>query len=186
MWHWFHIPDDKQAAPKILDAIEFGLRLPVFPNWPTRWHYDDKIAQHYFSMRLMRRKLKPGSFGIGKAQLNFVETAQFPLVFKLSVGAGSANVLKLESRAEALRLVDIMFTDGFAPYTVNEFEQKLAIAFPRFYQRIKDSANYLLKRRWPATPQKPAHWYYLIQKNYIYFQEFIPGNLYDHSRNSHR
>jgi len=179
MWHWFHVPDDKQAAPKILDAIEFGLGLPVFPNWPTRWHFDDKIAQHYLFDAIRAPKIKTWVFWERHSAIEFIETAQFPLVFKLSVGAGSANVLKIESRAEALQLIDIMFTDGFTPYTVNEFEQKLATAFPRFYQRLKDSANYLLKRRWPAAPPRPPHWYYLIQKNYVYFQEYIPDNCYD-------
>lgn len=179
MWHWFHLPDDKQSAPKILDAIEFGMRLPVFPNKQTRWHYDEKVAQHYFFDAINAPTIKTWVFWEKQKAVEFVETAQFPLVFKLSVGAGSANVLKLESRSEALRLVDIMFTDGFAPYTINEFEQKLDDSFPHFYRRLKDSANYLLKRYWPAAPQKPPHWYYLIQKNYIYFQEFVPDNRYD-------
>jgi hypothetical protein len=179
LWHWFHIPDDKQAAPKILDAIEFGLRMPVFPNRQTRWHYDEKIAQHYLFDAINAPKIKTWVFWDRQSAVEFIETAQFPLVFKLSVGAGSANVLKLEHRSEALRLIEIMFADGFTPYTVNEFEQKLAVSFPSFYQRLKDSVNYLLKHRWPAAPHKPAHWYYLIQKNYIYFQEFIPDNSYD-------
>jgi hypothetical protein len=179
MWHWFHTPDDKQAAPKILDAIEFGLRLPVFPNRQTRWHYDEKISQHYLFDAINAPKIKTWVFWDRQSAVEFIETAQFPLVFKLSVGAGSANVLKLEHRSEALRLIEIMFADGFTPYTVNEFEQKLSVSFPSFYRRLKDSANYLLKRRWPAGPQKPPHWYYLIQKNYIYFQEFLPDNRND-------
>lgn len=179
LWHWFHLPDDKQAAPKILDALEFGMRLSVFPNKQTRWHYDEKISQHYFFDAINAPKIQSWVFWEKQQAVEFVEKSQFPLVFKLSVGAGSANVLKLENRYDAQRLIDIMFGDGLASYTVNEFEQKLEISFPSFYRRLKDSASYLLKRRWPTAPPNPPHWYYLIQKNYIYFQEYIPNNRYD-------
>ncbi len=179
MWHWLHVPDDKQSAPKILDALEFGMGLPVFPNKQTRWHYDEKISQHYLFDAIKAPKIKTWIFWDKQSAFEFIESAQFPLVFKLSVGAGSANVLKLEQRSEALHLIDIMFGDGFTPYTINEFEQKMETIFPSFVQRLKDSANYLLKRRWPVVPAKPLHWYYLIQKNYVYFQEFLPNNRND-------
>lgn len=180
MWHWFHTPDDKQAAPKILDAIEFGLYIPVFPNKETRWHYDEKVAQHYLFDAIKTDKIKSWVFWDKSSAINFLETADYPLVFKLSVGAGSSNVLKIDQKHEAIKLVEILFGEGFTPYTINEFEEKLDIQYPKFSRRLKDSINYMIKRRLPVIQNKPKqHWYYLLQKNYAYFQEFIPDNAYD-------
>ena len=44
MWHYMHSPLDKQVAPKILSAIEEVYHIPVWPNYRTRWHFDEKVA----------------------------------------------------------------------------------------------------------------------------------------------
>lgn len=54
--------------------------------------------------------------------LEFINRAEYPLVFKLSVGAGSANILKIDNIEEAKKIVDKMFKRGIFPYTLNEFE----------------------------------------------------------------
>jgi len=180
MWHWIHMPDEKQAAPKILDAIEEGLGTSVFPNRETRWHYDEKVSQHYFLESIDAPKIRSWVFWDKEEALEFTKTAKFPLVFKLSVGAGSSNVLKLDQYKEAEKLIDRLFDTGLEPYTFNEFEKKDTVWYPDLYQRIKDSINYLIKRRYPAPPFNiKKHWYYLKQKNYVYFQEYIPDNDFD-------
>lgn len=113
--------------------------------------------------------------------MQFVETAEFPLVFKLSVGAGSANILKIENKEEAIRVTESMFGEGFKPYSVNEFEKMNISGYPISYQEVKNEINYPKNEMVPET--KPiitqTHWYYLIQKNYVYFQEFLPDNKFD-------
>ena len=109
MWHWYHEPDDKQAAPKILDAIEFGLGIPVFPNFATRHHYDEKVSQHYLLKSINAPHVKSWVFWKKENAENFIKSAEYPLVFKLSVGAGSANVIKIENKKEATKIVNKIF-----------------------------------------------------------------------------
>ena len=49
MWHWEYMPHERQVAQTILRSIEQYAGIPVFPDYNTCWHYDDKIAQ--FSLR---------------------------------------------------------------------------------------------------------------------------------------
>ncbi|MCK4817936.1 hypothetical protein KA005_19350, partial [bacterium] len=158
MWHWFHVPDDKQSAPKVLDAIEFGLRIPVFPNHATRFHYDEKIAQHYFLESINAPCTKTWVFWKKDEALDFLDTVRFPLVFKLSAGAGSSNVYLLKNREEAQSRVEEMFGNGIYPC-------------------LSRNETVLDRLRRKLIGEK--HWYYHVHKNYVYFQEFLPGNNYD-------
>lgn len=178
MWHWFHTPNDKQAAPKILHAIEKGLNIPVMPNSSTFWHYDDKIAQHYLLETMNYPKVKSWIFWNSDDAIEFIKTCEYPLVFKLSVGAGAANVIKIQNIKEAQRIINRMFKSGLFPYTFNEF------SLPRWPQSFKDviravkqlphAVSYIFYQDYPLVPE-----YFLVQKNYAYFQEFVPDNPYD-------
>jgi len=180
MWHWTHFPDDKQAAPKILDAIESGLIIPVFPNRETRWHYDEKISQYYFFDAIKAPKIRSWIFWNMKEALEFAEAAEYPLIFKLSTGAGSANVLKINNKDEAFKITELMFGPGFRPYTINEFEEKKIIYHSASNQQVQNDNNNLRNERMIKNiPILGFQWYYLIQKNYVYFQEFLPDNKFD-------
>jgi len=178
MWHWYHIPDDKQAAPKILDAIESTLGLEVFPDYPTRWHYDEKLAQHYLLNALDAPRIKSWVFWHYEEAIQFLKSAAFPLVFKLSVGAASANVIKVDSYQEAKFYVDKTFKRVFFPYSLNEFEfdwHRVNLHYLKgVLKRAWYAMPYILKNEYPPIPE-----YYLIQKNYAYFQEFCANNSHD-------
>lgn len=162
MWHWYHEPDDKQSAPKILDAIEFGLNIPIFPNFKTRFHFDEKISQHYFLKSINAPIIKSWVFWNYEKANEFIEKCNYPIVFKLSVGAGSANVIKLNSCEEAKNKVDEIFKKGVLPYTMNEYADFFTVKniFRKKRKCIQDT-------------------HYALQKNYAYFQEFMPNNEYD-------
>lgn len=178
MWHWFHSPDDKQSAPKILQAIELVLKIPVFPCYQTAWHYDDKVAQHYLMDALGAPKIPTWIFWQYKDAINFVGQCEYPIIFKLSVGAGSANVLKLDSFEEAKVVVDKIFKEGIFPYTLNEYAPGNKPTF--FMDRLKTLkkmicyALYAKKGEYPPLDDN-----FLPQKNYAYLQKFLPENKYD-------
>jgi glutathione synthase/RimK-type ligase-like ATP-grasp enzyme len=152
MWHWYHVPDDKQVAPRILSAIDHIFHVPIFPNLKTCWHYDEKLSQHYLLDALRVPRVKTWVFWDYDQALAFLERAQYPIIFKLSVGAGSANVLRLESTDQARQKIDQIFGEGILPYTFDA---------P------------------PASDGSPSPWYYLKQHNYAYFQEFLANNSHD-------
>jgi len=178
MWHWYHVPDDKQSAPKILDAIEANLGIAVFPDYPTRWHYDEKVSQHYLLNALGAPLVKSWVFWDYQPALDFLKTAQFPLVFKLSVGAASANVIKVRSYEEAKFNVDRTFHKVFFPYSLNEFEFHNRWLKPSYWKgavkRALQSIPFIINNDYPPVPE-----YYLLQKNYAYFQEFCDKNSHD-------
>jgi glutathione synthase/RimK-type ligase-like ATP-grasp enzyme len=178
MWHWFHMPDDKQLAPKILSSIELCLNIPVFPDLRTCWHYDEKNSQNYLFDAIDAPKIKTWVFWRYDEAVDFIRTCTYPVIFKLSVGAGSANILKVTNSHEAKQIVDKMFYRGFFPYTINEFTDLQALKKPKnllsMMRRGKDALRFLLFGDYP-----PLKDYYLPQKNYVYLQEFLPNNPHD-------
>jgi glutathione synthase/RimK-type ligase-like ATP-grasp enzyme len=178
MWHWAHNADDKQSANKILAAIEYHLNIPTFPNYSTRWHYDEKISQHYLFQSINAPEIPTWVFWTYDDARLFIKTCEYPLIFKLSSGAGSSNVIKINNLKEARRLTRNIFLRGIQPYTFNEFSPKIV---PRSFQDIKrladrslDSIRYIFL----ADHPKFGH-HFNIHKNYIYFQKYLPNNHHD-------
>ena len=169
MWHYRHNPFDKQVAPKILDTIENVCKIPVWPNWSTRWHFDEKISQSYILKALGEASVKSWIFYNKEEALEFISSAKYPLVFKLSVGAGSANITRIDSKEMAQKYVDRVFDYGIFPYSMNEYESSESLT-----KRVKKAVKEVV---FPDRIQLPS--YFQIQKGYAYFQQFIPDNAYD-------
>lgn len=167
MWHWYHMPPEKQLAPKILDAIELGRGLPVFPNMATRWHFDEKISQFYLLGGSGFPLVRTWLFLELERALSFLAAAPYPLVFKLSSGAGSANVLKVDDYLRASRLSRRMFKTGIRPYSLNPDAR---LGTYSWKQKIIDRLDC------PYVQYPSPH---AAERGYVYFQEFLPGNDYD-------
>ncbi|NLG96473.1 MAG: hypothetical protein GX491_03835 [Chloroflexi bacterium] len=178
MWRWIHNPQDKQSAKRILYAIEKYHHIPVFPNHNTAWHYDEKISQYYLLKSLNAPIPNTWIFWSCQEAMDWIHSdARFPVVFKLSSGAASANVIYINNAAEAEILIRKMFGPGMFPYSVNEFRNRLAPqkSIESYIKHMKAGILYGLKGIYPPLPEywwKPEH-------GYAYFQEFLPGNDFD-------
>lgn len=170
MWHWFHSPEYKFVAPRTLPNIELNLNIPVFPDLNSCWHYDEKVAQHYLLDSINAPRIPSWVFYNYDEAINFIENAKYPLVFKLSLGAGSANVLKIDDKISARKMVDKMFKKGIYPYTLNDYKVNKKIS-----KKIKEMIRYIKNDEYPEPPT----WHYMLQKDYVYFQKFIPNNDHD-------
>lgn len=179
MWRVIHIPKDKQLAKRILYIIEKYMNIPVFPNYNTYWHYDDKIAQNYLLKSAGIPMPETWVFWNKDRALSWTENAEYPKVFKLAAGAGSSNVIKVTSKKEAQYLINRMFNQGIFPMTINEYKPKVMPRslnqFKALFYRIKYGFLYVVNSLYPPLP--PSWWQ--PEKDYIYFQEFIPENQYD-------
>lgn len=154
MWHFHHSPLDKNCAPKILSVIEDYLKIPVWPNRCTREFFDEKVAQYYFMKLTGVPHVPTWVFWNYEKACDFImREAEFPMVFKLSVGAGGANVLKVDTQKDALAMTNQMFKIGMEPYSFNEFRKRQTITQKLLYPE-----------------------YYQIQKEYVYFQKYLPNN----------
>lgn len=179
MWRWFHLEQDKQSVKNILYVIENYLKLPVFPNNDTAWHFDEKVAQWYLFRALGVAQPATWIFWDRATAIDWAKTAPYPVVFKLSVGAGSSSVLKIKDESEAVSLINRMFNRGIFPMTMNEFRYSL---IPKSRRELKetlsrplDACKYVLRNEFPALPKD----WWKPECGYALFQEFLPGNEFD-------
>jgi glutathione synthase/RimK-type ligase-like ATP-grasp enzyme len=177
MCRYFHNPQDKQSLKKILYTIEHYLNIPIFPNEYTSWHFDEKVAQFYLFTSLGAPTPKTWVFWNYETAIRWASEIKYPVIWKLSSGAGSANVLKIENSKQAIEHINKSFKQGIFPYTLNEFRINLLSLsnFYRMIKRMKYAFIYIIKDRYPPLPKN--NW--KPEFGYAYFQEFLPDNEYD-------
>ncbi len=180
MWHWYHYPSEiRGAALPILRTIEEHLRIPVFPDLATCWHFDDKIAQSYLLDALDIPHPKTKVFWRKADALQWCEKAEYPMVAKLSGGAGSQNVRLIRHAAEAQAYVKQCFSGSgvvILPPLPEGSAARLWARLKRAAKRAAQAAPYVFSNRFPAFPDQT---YWMPHKNYALFQEFLPGNEFD-------
>ena len=107
------------------------------------------------------------------------------MVFKLSVGAGSANVLKINGYDEAAEVIRRMFDTGFFPWTVNEGRIDRNIfrdrkAFKHFLERTAHAAQYVFNQEYP--PLRKRWWKpefdYAAQAFVVVSQQYPEGHSF--------
>jgi glutathione synthase/RimK-type ligase-like ATP-grasp enzyme len=179
MWHWEYLPHERQVASGILHAIEAHLGLAVFPDHRTCWHYDDKIAQYYIFQALEVPMPPTWIFWDAELARTWACSASYPKVFKLKTGSSSSNVHLVRTERDAQRLIDLMFGPGTYPrgFRMVSAELDLLAQKPR---GLKSAVRHLVqvvsgdnrrlydRNRW-----------WQPEKNYVYFQEFLPDNRGD-------
>ena len=103
-----------------------------------------------------------------------MEECDIPTVFKLRNGAGSNNVVLVNSRAQGRRLINRMFGKGISQ---NRFHVAGNIRYQHFsfYREVHRIGGNLY--RWSKGIDTSPQW--KIQKNYALFQKFLPGNSFD-------
>ena len=175
-WHWMNkFSDDLLSAKRIISGLE-AKGIKIFPNNATCWHYDDKIAQKYL-LESVEAPLVPTFIFYHKEEaLQWLETASYPLVWKLSRGAGSVNVKLLQNRVVAMKYVRKAFTSGFLPA-----RQVWHDANTRLSKHRKKGDLFAVVKRLPRTVRNIFNYNKLMGREigYVYFQEFIPGNTSD-------
>ena len=177
MWHHHHASfKDILFAKQLLFSLEQAGKI-VFPNFRTGWHFDDKLGQKYLFEALGVRAAKSWVFYDKKSAYKWIETTDFPKVFKLRGGAGSANVRLARNKRQAKAFVRKALRRGFASsnplFSAKTQWQNFVKGQGRFYDVAKYIGLYLFPglnggRRMPR------------QKGYAYFQEFIPNDGFDY------
>lgn len=179
MWRYGHIYEHKIVAPRVLYCIEKLLNIPVFPNWTTAWHYDNKLSQTYLMRAYGIPTPRTWVFWNAQSALEWAKDAPYPLVYKLSTGAGSMSVVKIENYAQAKRYIDLNFKRGAFQnrfhFELKKIKKRYLIERLRLFKRAWQAADYVLFDRYPPLPTE----WPLPEFGYILFQEFVPGNLFD-------
>ena len=174
LWNWnLHDPGALKHAVGITRALEQAGVL-VYPDTETAWHYDDKIAQTYLLEAMGAPLAKTHIFhDRDEADAWLGSRSEFPLVFKLSRGAGSYNVRLVKSRAEGRALVARMFGSGLVPtagYLTDTATKMKRLRKPTDItdrlKRLPRAIRSIADRR-KSMPR---------ERDYVLFQEFLPGN----------
>ncbi|MBN2428730.1 MAG: hypothetical protein JXK94_10375 [Deltaproteobacteria bacterium] len=176
LWHWAqHGNGDPLAAKAIIRTSEI-LGIKTFPNLNTCWHFDDKISQKYLLEAIGAPLVPTFVFYDMNEAIEWTAKAQFPLVFKLSKGAGSVNVQLVENVDKARMLIKKAFgtgikqSGGYFTDTGKKIKQ---------LEKRKDYLGAI--QRFPAAfrAARQRQKQYNVERNYVYFQSFVPGNTFD-------
>jgi glutathione synthase/RimK-type ligase-like ATP-grasp enzyme len=167
-------PDFEQIAHTIMPIIENELNITCFPNRATSWHFDDKIKEYFLLKAHNIPVIDSFIFFDKKASLEWINEVKFPIIFKLRAGAGSNNVIKLNSKSEAVKITNRIFGSGIKTDAVLS---KGSVQFKDFniYKFFHKKGGDLLRklRGEDITP------YWNLHKNYALFQKYLPNNKYD-------
>jgi len=176
LWHWRHYDPPSVLMARSVIAAASVMGIAVYPDINTCWHYDDKIAQKYL-LEAIEAPLVPTYVFYDLADaLRWIEKAEFPKVFKLRKGAGSANVMLIKNRREAQRLAKRAFKGGFPPVRKSLSDAKHQL------QRTYNSTGPLatLRKIFAGVRRVRRLNSFLGREiGYFYAQDFIPGNTYD-------
>jgi len=175
MWHFSNYEHkDSLFAKQLIYSLE-QKGLKVFPNFKTCWHFDDKVGQKYLLEAISSPLVSSYVFYDKKEALEWVNKTIFPKVFKLRGGSGSSNVKLVNTKKEAIHLINKAFGKGFP-----QFDRWNHLKFRyKNYKTGKEDFNGILKgiaRLFIGTKYSKKH---QRETGYVYFQDFIPNNKYD-------
>jgi glutathione synthase/RimK-type ligase-like ATP-grasp enzyme len=175
-WHWEHSDYCAALFARQLIASAEEMGIEVFPGTPTTWHYDDKIGQKYLLEAIGAPLIPSHVFYDRDAALKWIDGVTFPRVWKLRGGAGSQNVHLARNRNEARRIVKKSFREGWSNSRFHALKDRLWQ-----FRRGKNLASFsnigrgVVRAIIPHNKNRRSP----IQKDYVYFQDFIPENDFD-------
>lgn len=169
MWRWAHFAGMSRIARRLLPVCENYLGLVVYPDNKTSWHYDDKIAQAYLLSALNIPIPKTWVWFDQNEALTWIQQANYPLVVKLTTGAGSNNVQRVDTPVDAATWVQALFRQRFT--TLNR-EQLHSLPWRNRFRR---ALSLLWQDRIPALYDNGFE----LQSGYVLFQEFLAENEFD-------
>lgn len=172
MWHFHHaIFKDMLIAKSLLTTMQLNGKI-VFPSIQTCYTFDDKVSQKY-QLEAIGAKIVPSYVFYNKHDaLNWTKNAKYPIVFKLSGGAGASNVKLIRNYREAHHLILKAFGNGLPIFTPwNSIKEHWG-----HYKQKQLSSVAFLKRVILSLRKSEFKRFHGKECGYIYFQEFIPNN----------
>lgn len=158
----------------LLTVVEQYLDIPVFPDFATRWHFDDKLAESLIFKSKGINVPNNWIFFDEEQAYTWAKTAKFPIVFKLRKGAGSANVQLIKNKKECKKIISRMFNKGMSPRKIKIRLIVKKKGITGFLKAVRKSG---FKRILSLIKTSQA---YPVERNYVYFQEYIPDCQFDY------
>lgn len=173
-WHHGNASEMRVGLPLAIAAEQMGLL--VYPSLATFAHFDNKVAQKYVLESIGAPLVPSHVFASETEARSWLAKAEFPLVHKLSKGAGAQTVSLVPDLETAERIVQRAFGPGFestAGYLADSRRKIASIAGPGdLLRRLSRMPRSILNRR-------RRRWALGRERGYVYFQEFVPDNTTD-------
>ena len=169
MWRYASSACPRLYARRLLQAVETGLAIPVFPSTRSAWFYEDKVGQDYFFRAAGIPHAATQIFWTRRDAERFCQNAAYPFVLKLAGGHQSSNVRLLATRAEALFYVDQLFGHGLVSLGCRAASRSRLLL-----RRLRAAAD-IVRGLNPYASTRDAE----LQHGYFYAQEFLPGNAFE-------
>lgn len=176
MWHFHHSSShDILISSYIFNAVE-AMGIKTFPDFNTRWHFDDKCAQKYLFEALDIPVAESFVFYSKKDAEKFLNKTKLPIVSKLRRGAGSTNVQLIHDLDEGRENIQLMFDKGVQSNgsPLSNLDQKMRVA-----KKIKNPIKLISKVFNHVKKSRAEKKLENIEKGYVYYQEFMPNNDFD-------
>lgn len=172
MWHFSpNNVGDLMVAKPILFTLD-QMNFPVFPDWRTCWHFEDKVAQKYLLEAAGAPVVPSYVFVDRQTALDWVERTEFPKVCKLRTGSSSSGVFLVKTRAEARRMVKRSFGRGIKQYqrwgSLQERWRQYRIGKTDLQDVLRGVARLFVEPEFSRVAGP--------ERGYIYFQDFLAGN----------
>lgn len=137
IWHPKSSPTAQQEAENKIYVLEKLMGKKCVPSYHEIWPYESKIRMHYFFQNFNLPEIPTYVFNKKSDALEFINKTQFPIISKLDTGSSSYGVQKIESKSQANRLINQVFSSQgkstYWPY----FRQKEYVLFQTFIPNAK-------------------------------------------------
>lgn len=175
MWHHYSDSDYREAL--FANQLFFSLSkkgLKVFPDFNTTWHFNDKVGQKYLLESIKAPFVPTYTFYTKEDALKWLVNASFPKIFKLRSGAGSLNVKFVKNKSIAKKFIRKAFGNGYSQLDRFEYFKDHLRKWREGKDKfglLKGFARLIISSEYSRMLSK--------EKGYVYFQDFIPENLFD-------
>jgi len=112
IWRAKHDPWIKNLGKRFLAFFDLQKNVKTFPSFHDYMHYDDKITQYYILKNNKIRIPETYIFFDKKEAIQFLDTAEYPIVYKAASGSGSGNVGLIKSKLQGKIFVQKAFGKG--------------------------------------------------------------------------
>lgn len=176
MWHVNHSSQkDLLCFPYLMNSLD-QMGVKTFPNFNTRWHFDDKVAQKYLLESINAPIIPSYAFYREKDALKNMSKSKFPIVAKLKRGAGASNVILIKDKEAADGYIKKMFSEGINPNVaaLDNIDSKIRLA-----KKIKNPITLFKKVIKHIKRSHQESKVNVNEKGYFYYQKFLPNNNFD-------
>lgn len=112
VWQTDSNPAEQHIAESKIYVLEHVLKKECFPSFHEVWQYEDKCRENYLYSALDIPSIPTVVTSSLDEALHSIDTADYPFIYKDYIGTGSREVVKIDSRSRARKLVYRIFMKG--------------------------------------------------------------------------